>query len=832
MRRRKGFVSLLLIGGLFVISRIQAQRPQRWDASTIKFHLEKLGVLGRVLYLAAHPDDENTMLISYLSKGKMYETAYLSCTRGDGGQNLIGSEQGSELGLIRTEELLGARSIDGGQQFFSTANDFGFSKSATETLKFWGHDRILSDIVWIIRNYQPDIIITRFPADARAGHGHHWTSAILAHEAYKAAADPGQFPAQLAYVKPWQAKRLLWNTFNFGHTNTTAADQFHIETGGYNPLLGESYGEIAAASRSMHKSQGFGAAPYLGNRLEYFTTIEGSAPKTSLLDGVATDWGRIAGGAAIGNMVNTANRDFKADDPAASVKILLGIYKAIEALPGGRWKTDKLQETRDLICACMGFFADATTDEAVLSEGTQAKIRIRALNRSLIPLQLTGYQLAGVNTAVHQRLEQGDAYTATAVLAIPAAAPVTEPYWLQEDHPVGYYKVENRDLIGRPLNPPAYTVKLTLAVSGTLMELELPVQYRHTDAVKGELYQPLVIAPPVVINIADPLVLLSQQQPDKTVRVEIKSFKARQEGKLHLQVPDAFEVVQNDLPFKLDQAGDSRDLSFEVRLKPGLDSSVRLEAAVTADIDGKIYNRGISTIEHSHIPTITLFPKATLHLVGLDIKTTGKNIGYIEGAGDLIPQSIEQLGYHVTKITSAAVSTADLSKFDAIITGIRAYNINSLLRPLQTKLLEYVREGGVLLIQYNKNGQMVTDNIGPYPFIVSGDRVTEEEVAVKWLLPDHPALHVPNQLQAADFDGWIQERGLYFTRDADPHYSRLFEMHDSDSQPLDGSTLVCNYGKGKYVYSCLDFFRELPAGVPGAFRLFVNLLARPANDQK
>ncbi|WP_460431910.1 PIG-L family deacetylase [Arachidicoccus ginsenosidivorans] len=824
---------LLLIGCISTLC--QAQKPPQWDAATIKFHLEKLGVLGRVLYLAAHPDDENTMLIAYLSKGKMYETAYLSCTRGDGGQNLIGSEQGSELGLIRTEELLGARSIDGGRQFFTTANDFGFSKSATETLKFWGHDKVLANVVWVIRKFQPDIIITRFPEDARAGHGHHWTSAILAHEAFKAAADPNEFKQQLQYVKPWQAKRLLWNTFNFGHANTTRPDQFHIATGGYNALLGQSYGEIAAASRSMHKSQGFGVAPYMGKRVEYFKTIEGAAPKNSLLDGVETNWGRIAGGEKIAELIQQANEQFKPAVPASSVQTLIKIYTAIKALPDSHWKNVKMAEAKQLIFACLGLFADATTNEAVLAEGTTNTIQIRAINRANIPVELKSLQLANQSIAINQILKTGEDYTKNVPLRVPNDAPITQPYWLKQPHPPGYYSVSGPDslqLISRPMNPPAYTANLQLQIAGTDLSLNLPVSYRHTDAVKGELYQPLVIAPPVTINIEDPVVVCSQEQPVKIIRTEIKAFKDQQSGSLHLQVPDQFEVRQNDLPFELAKAGDSRDLVYTVQLKPGLTNSVSLDAKFTATVEGKSYNRGIKVIEHSHIPTITLFPEASARLVGLDIKTTGKNIAYIEGAGDLVPQALEQLGYQITPITSAAISSQQLAKFDAIITGIRAYNINPLLHALQSKLLDYVKAGGVLVTQYNKNGRMVTDQLGPYPFTVTGDRVTEEDAPVKWLLPGDPSMQYPNKLTPLDFDGWIQERGLYFTGDVDSHYRKLFEMHDKGSGPLDGSTIVCDYGKGKYVYSSLDFFRELPAGVPGAFRLFVNLLAKPATADK
>ena len=826
--RKLGLVSLLLLLSTLAIS----QKPQQWNAADIEFHLEKLGVLGRVLYLAAHPDDENTSLIAYLSKGKMYETAYLSLTRGDGGQNLIGSEQASELGLIRTEELLGARSVDGAQQFFSTANDFGFSKNATETLKFWGHDSILANVVWVIRKYQPDIIINRFPPDARAGHGHHWSSAILSHEAFKAAADPNQFKEQLAYVKPWQVKRVLWNTHNFGGLNTTSPNQFHVEIGGFNPRLGQSYGQIAAESRSMHKSQGFGVAPVLGSKTEYFQVVDGDNPHKELLDGVQTSWDRIEGGAAIGEAVNAIIHDFQVADPAASVPGLLSVYKKISALPEGRWKQVKLQETKDLIVACLGLFADATTSKGYWAQGSHEQIDFRALNRSTLPVTLESYTLNGASTKVGKALVDGELYSTRIPVEIATTAEISEPYWLKNDHPLGTYKVDDKQLVGRPMNPPAYQVTVLLNIQGTQLPLSLPVQYRYTDEVKGERYEPLVIAPAVAVNLTDPVVIMSPNQPEKRIHVEVKGFKDQIKGTLHIELPAALQVVDNDLPFALAKAGDSWNGVFKVRLASTLKQSVSLDAAVTAKVEGRTYDRSIRVIEHDHIPVITHFPKASVRVAGLDIKTTGKNIGYIEGAGDLVPQALKQLGYQVTPIQAAGVSLEELARFDAIITGIRAYNINPLLRALQPKLLEYVKQGGVLVVQYNKNGQMVTDPLGPYPFSVSGDRVTEEDAEVKWLLPDHPAMQYPNKLIKADFDHWIQERGLYFTRDADPHYSRLFEMHDKGSAALDGSTLVASYGKGKYVYSALDFFRELPAGIPGAFRLFVNLLAKPTSDKK
>lgn len=813
---------------LLIIAQLSLQaQPVQWNAAEIKSHLEKLNVLGSVLYIAAHPDDENTRLLAYLSNGKLYRTAYLSCTRGDGGQNLIGSEQGSALGLIRTQELLAARRTDGAEQFFTRANDFGFSKNAKETLHFWDHDRVLSDVVWVIRKYQPDILITRFPEDARAGHGHHWTSAILAHEAFKAAADPSKFPEQLKYVSTWQPKRLLWNTYRFGNRNTTAADQFHMEIGGFNPLLGKSYGELAAQSRSMHKSQGFGSSASRTNSLEYFKTIAGSAPKTGLLDDVNTTWSRVEGGSAIENMIAAAIQDFKVDAPEKSIPGLLKIYTRIKALPKSHWRDEKLKESKKILTACLALFADASISEPVLAAGSSVPVHVSLVNRSDVNVQLTGLSLGGKDYQVGKQLQRGEGFNTTKTLQVSDTEKITEPYWLGLPHPIGYYKLSNKLLIGRPENPAPYQVQIHIKVNNIPIELCRDVKYKHTDDVKGELYQPMVIAPKVVVNPGQPVYLFNADQREKSIGIQVQGFQDELKGTLHLDVPPPFKVLNNDQSFELKKKGDELNRQFTVRMDQRVDSSASLVARLSVHSGGKSYDKGMVTIKHEHIPTITYFPAATTHIVAMDLKTgTGKEIGYIEGAGDLIPEALTALGYHVTVIRTAGISQQVLDKFDAIITGIRAYNMNSLLRPLQPKLMEYVKRGGVMLVQYNKDAHLVTDKLGPYPFALSNDRVTQEDATVTFLDPTNPAMNYPNKLSQRDFEGWIQERGLYFTTQADPAYKKLFSMHDTDSEPLDGSTLVCQYGKGKYVYSSLDFFRELPAGIPGAFRLFVNLITK------
>lgn len=801
-----------------------AQRPAEWNAAQIRLHLLKLGVLGKVLYVAAHPDDENTQLLAYLANGRLYETAYLSCTRGDGGQNLIGDEQGEEMGLIRTQELLAARRIDGARQFFTRANDFGFSKSADETLRFWGHKRILGDVVWIIRKFQPDIIICRFPEDSRAGHGQHWASAILAHEAFQAAADPHQFPEQLRYVQPWQAKRLLWNTYRFGDINTTSAQQFHLDDGGFNTLLGESYGEIAAESRSMHKSQGFGVPRSRGVHEEYFVPIAGDPPVHDLMDGIVTSWMAVPGGTAVQELIDSLQRQFRVDSPARSVPGLIRLYQAIAQMPDNRWKSEKLNEVRELIQQCAGLYMEATTDQPAVVPGQHFRVRAEIINRSQLPVELVSIAYPGDTSMLHRPLAADRDQAFQQEIRVPDTMPISQPYWLTQSHPIGYYEVRNPRMIGRPENPPAFTLTYTVAIAGQAFSYTLPVLYKHTDPVKGELYEPFIVAPAVTVNVENKVYVFTDTRPVH-VRVLVKAFQDSCQGNVKLQLPSGLEATPEQLSYRLAHRGDEVWLDFTVRATAlPIQSKAELIRAI-ADQQGKRYEAGYRLISYAHIPDITWFPPAEAKAVLLSLRTRGTRIGYIMGAGDQVPEALRQCGFQVTLLREEDVMHGKLDQYDAIVTGVRAYNTVPWLAYAQPLLLQYVYNGGTLVVQYNNNFNLVTNQLGPYPFTLSRNRVTEEDAPVKFLLPEDPLLHDPNEITAADFEGWIQERGLYFVSQADARYRKPFSMHDTGEQPLDGSTLVANYGKGKYVYTCLDFFRELPAGVPGAFRLFVNMLA-------
>jgi LmbE family N-acetylglucosaminyl deacetylase len=802
-----------------------AQPSPVLNAADIKLQLKKLDVLGSVLYFAAHPDDENTRLLGYLAKEKLYRTGYLSLTRGDGGQNLVGNEQGELLGLIRTQELLAARRIDGAEQFFTRAQDFGFSKNPEETFTIWDKDKILADAVWVIRKFQPDVIICRFPADSRAGHGHHTASAMIAAEAFAAAADPKKYPEQLRYVKPWQAKSLLWNTFNFGGLNTTGNDQFKIDVGVYNFLLGKGYGEIAAESRSQHKSQGFGVPAGRGSSMEYFTTIKGTAPEKELLQGVNTSWQRVPGGQSISQLLTKALADYNMENPAASVPALLAIRKAIQALPEGYWRNLKLQETEQLILAASGIWVEAYSTIPAVVPGKPMEALVQLINRSKVPVKMEQLQLPGIDSSLKgASLPYNEVVSISKSLIVPATTPVSQPYWLEAPHPLGTYVVTDPLIIGNPENIPALQATIKLNIDGQDFTIRRPLQYKYTDPVKGELYESLVIAPPVVANLNNQVFIFTAATP-QTVPVKLKAMTDNTNGTVQLQLPAGFKAAESSIPFALTKKGDEMTVQFNIApIK--MDDHNRVDTfTVVMNCNNKQYTQSIQNINYDHIPAITLFPPAAARLVIVDLKHNGNKLGYIAGAGDLVAASLRQVGYDVTELGEKEIMGGNLQQYDAIITGVRAYNTNTRLKFWQEKLMDYVKGGGTLLVQYNVNNPLVTTALGPYPFSLSRDRVTDEVAAVKILQPDNVVLHYPNTIVASDFDGWVQERGLYYPTNVDNHYEKLFEMNDRNEAPLDASTIIANYGKGRYVYTGLSFFRQLPAGVPGAYRLFVNLIS-------
>jgi len=801
---------------LLCSSLVLGQTSVQLSSSEIKLGIQKLGVTGSVLYIAAHPDDENTRLLSYLATERKVRTGYLSLTRGDGGQNLIGTEQAEELGLIRTQELLAARKIDGAEQFFTRANDFGFSKTSEETFKIWNRDSILSDVVWVIRKFRPDVIITRFPPDARAGHGHHAASAILAIEAFKAAADPAAFPEQLSFVKPWKSHRILWNTFNFGGNNTTSEDQLKINVGQYNSLLGQSYGEIASDSRSQHKSQGFGVAKQRGESLEYFHLLGGEPARTDLLDGREVNWKTAPNGVAIARLSAEINRDYEIGAPEQSVPALLTLYGLMSKLQDQQLKEIKMSEVADLILAASGTWFEVYASEPAYSITDSIPLSVQAISRyqngaAIVPI-LSGASEQKLLLPFN-RMES--------IQGLVKAPQVSQPYWLEHAHPIGEYKISSRQYIGMAESPAPLAIKINLHINGQTIQYSRPVVYKFTDPVRGEVYRKLEVTPPVVVALQSSRLLYADDQP-QTLEVKLKSFSKAAKGNLRLRLPAGWTSKPQSVPYEMTSKGE--ELTFRFEVKPGQSA---LSGQLTAELntDGATWSKAMRSIQYDHIPTTTWFPEAAINLVRLQVEKAGNKIGYIPGAGDLIPESLKQLGYEVTLLNPGSLGNMDLSSFDAIIAGIRLYNVSPAIKYLNDKLLKYVENGGVLLVQYNVSQPLMLNNIGPYPFSITRNRVTEENASVQILNPEHRIFNYPNKITARDFDGWVQERGLYFGGSIDPRYESLLSMRDTGEAENTGALFVSNYGKGRFVYTGLSFFRQLPAGVPGAYRLFVNLIS-------
>ncbi len=814
----------------------QAQAPATYNSDDIYLQLKKLKVLGSVLYIAAHPDDENTRLLAYFSKEKQYRTGYLSLTRGDGGQNLIGDEQGIELGMIRTQELLSARRIDGAEQFFSTAIDFGYSKNATEALSIWNHDKILSDVVWIIRKFQPDIIITRFPGDTRAGHGHHWASSLLANEAFKAAADSTKFREQFALgVQPWQAKRILWNSYNFGGNNTTSPDQFTMDIGGFNPLLGKGYGEIAAESRSQHKSQGFGVSRQRGQSIEYFSLTGGAPFRDSLMDGVATNWQRVAGGSVIEASINNIITHYNFEHPEYSADSLTALHKILTAMPRSYWISKKLEETDNLIAACSGLFAEAVTDKPFAITGDTLAINYTVNKRNNTTASLTHLWLEKFDTTLNQLLSTNINFNITRPLPVEKSKPLSQPYWLVNASQKGSFTVNDQQLIGKAENDAAYTAVFSFTINGTAIKLTRPVQYKYTDPVKGEVYEPLTVIAPLSVS-ATPGIALLNVHPDagKAADPLLKFTFMSYITAAHLPVR-LLAAQQDKVIFSKDtvvNAAAGKEYTFTESLGKLFNRSLTNYIQTTIQVNGNgsntSYNTYLRSIHYDHIPDIHYTQHDGIKVITEEIKTRGKHIGYITGAGDKVPQALEQMGYEVKLLSENDITPANLAQFDAVIAGVRAYNLHEWLTAKYDVLMNYIKGGGNYIVQYNQR-DIVTTTIGPYPFTISGTRVTNESAEVHFLLPAQGVFNYPNKITAKDFEGWVQERSTYQAQNLDAHYIAPVGMHDPEEAESNGSLIIAPYGKGNFIYTGLVFFRELPAGVAGAYRLMANIIAIPQN---
>lgn len=816
---------------LFIPLFGHSQKPPELSSSEIYHKLEKLGTLANVLYIAAHPDDENTSLISYFSNERHYTTTYLSLTRGGGGQNLIGPEIGPLLGVIRTQELLAARQIDGGNQKFSRAVDFGYSKHPDETFALWNKDEVLRDVVWAIRNVRPDIIVNRFDHRSPGStHGHHTGSAILSYEAFDLAANPTVFPDQLEYTQVWQPQRLFFNTSwwfygsqeKFEEANKSGMST--VDVGVYYPVLGQSNNEISALSRSQHRCQGFGAIGSRGSQTEYLEFLKGDEPADKdPFSGINTTWSRVEGGAQIKAQYDEILSAYDFADPAAIVPRLMDLLYAIQAMPEHPFKAAKIEECKELIEACAGMYLEVRSQSNHLVPGQVINAEWEMINRSSVPVTIQKLEIIPTNQVVelHQTLESNIGREGQIQINVPQDAHYTTPYWLDQPQSVGLYHVTDQNRIGLPTTPRFIQAKFFLEIDGREFTVARDVVNRIGRPDRGEVYRPVEVIPAYTLQMQNPILFLQEGQSKKLgVQVRNHQLERGSGDTLLLLTPDGFEARP---AYHLLGEEEVSSYGFEIS---GPESDVKdMVSAQIRTKNGKTYDRSMTLIDYEHIPLQTVLQAAQTTVVSLQIKSAVDRIGYIQGAGDEIPRFLSEIGIASEELKPADIPHSNLKTYDAIVLGIRALNTLDDIDEVMPELLRYAHEGGTLVVQYNTNRGLKTQQFSPFPLELSRDRVTDEHSPVRILSPDHPVLNFPNPIVEKDFEDWVQERGLYFPGRYSDDFDTVVAFKDPGEDFLPGGLLIARYGEGHYVYTGLSFFRELPAGVPGAFKLLVNILS-------
>lgn len=830
---------LYFITTLFTVTLLQAQKPKTPSASEIYESIQKLNFLGSVLYIAAHPDDENTRLISYMSNHIKARTAYLSLTRGDGGQNLIGPEIRELLGVIRTQELLAARRVDGGEQLFTRANDFGYSKHPDETLEIWNKDQVLSDVVLAIRNFKPDIIINRF--DHRTPgttHGHHTSSAMLSMEAFDLTNKNTAYPEQLKQASLWQPKRLFYNTswWRYGSQENfdklDKSNMLSFDIGTYYSLKGLSNNELASIASSQHLSQGFGRASQRGSQNEYIEFLKGEplTDNTNVFAGIDTSWNRIKGGKAIGTILYDVENNFNFKNPSQHIPQLLEAYKLLDKIEEGHWKTQKTKELKLIIEMCAGLYLEASAEAPTSTLNQRIKVNIEALNRSKnTKIELVSLMpWDGTKIQKNLMLQANDKQNFEAEYYISTEEKYTSPYWLDKKGTLGMYQVENKGLIGKPETPKNVIINFNLKINDYEITFSKPVIYRYSKPDKGELYRPFEIVPEASAKITEKVIIFENDQ-QRDITVIVKAGRDDLEGFAEVCHPNDWSVYPKKQKVTIKNKGEEQTLVFTI-IPPKNQSEGYISPII--HINNKDYTKELIEIDYEHIPFQTVLLPSESKIVRLDIKKRGENIAYIQGAGDVVPESLQQIGYNVRIINPEEINAENLSLFDAVVVGIRAYNIVDDLQFKQQLLFDFVAQGGNMIVQYNTSRGLKVDDLSPYNLKLSRDRVTDENAEVRFINPSHELLSTPNKITQKDFEGWTQERGLYFPNEWGSEFTPVLSMHDKGETPKEGSLLVAKHGKGYYIYTGLSFFREFPEGVSGAYRLFSNMLSIGKEDLK
>lgn len=775
-----------------------------FSPAAIALDIRRLHSGGRVLYVAAHPDDENTRLISYLTHRRHLRVGYLSLTRGEGGQNRIGLEQGELLGVVRTQELMGARSIDLGEQYFTRATDFGYSKSAEESLEVWGHQQVLADVVEVVRRFRPHVIVTRFPPQGGT-HGHHLASARLAAEAFVAAADPKRFPEQVAQLGTWQALRVVYNQIP-RWIDPASETGVPLDVAGYVPALGVSLGEVSAASRSMHRSQGFGVMAQYGPVPEYFATVAGEPfdkDPFSGLDERQDPQVRSALSAALGAL--------ETQGAPAALPHLARAYRAAGALEHRPTREATQRQIAELMVRAAGLRLDARAPRAELVAGETVQIDLHVDPRLRSELRAVEATLPGEGGVVGVS-PPGVAFAVQSVpLRVPANARPASPPWLQSPPQVR-----------EAWDPVPLVVTYTLRLQDLTFTVERPLRYVWDEPVAGERSTWVQVAPPVAVTPESPVTMIPNGGP-VAAYVEVVNHAPGFRGTLSLEVPEGWVVRPESIPLVMGERGDVQRHGFEITAPPGSPPSVTAAFRLTPG-DGAVWQR--ASYDYPHLPPTTVFRPSAITLVPVELDTSQVGtVGYVSGSGDRVGELLAQVGLSVEEVTEDTLARGDLGRFGAILFGVRAFNVLPELARYHDRLMAYVAQGGTVVMQYNTNNRIdpLRAPLGPYPFEIGRTRVTDQNAPMRWT--DHPVLHRPHALGPKDFEGWVQERGLYFAQTWDPRYHTPLSMNDRGEEGAAGALLIAKHQRGTFVYTGLSLFRQLPAGVPGAYRLLVNLLA-------
>jgi len=896
---QKHFARLLLCAVVLSVAAIAplafvSERRSSWQESSLRrndtgavklgLQLRRLQTIASVLHTGAHPDDEDSSLIATLARGEGARVAYLSLTRGEGGQNRIDAELSETLGVIRTEELLQARALDGGDQLFTRAFDFGFTKTIDEARAKWNERLLLADMVRAIRLHRPLVIVSRFTGTSADGHGQHQLSGRLTPLAFRLAADPAQFPEQINEgLRAWQARKLYVSNFrrpaNARRTNTLNSDAagdakiLRVNTGRYDPLLGRSYYEIAANGRSQHKSQEMGALELRGEQTSEIRLIENlvqaEAPERSVFDGIDVSVKGIAQLAGLRELASVtaialiahdaelALKNFNALDPRACFSAFdLGLRHTRDArrilqISGesteARSEADFLLELKErefveALRIAYGVRLDVLADTETIAPGESFTVTMRLFTSDDVRPEVKELRLRAPEGWQVERIEEQpkneDAFgrretaqaSASFRVTAPARAPVTQPYWLKQSREGDLFRWAAGDAPrGAPFDAPLITGEARIA-AGESFSVTQKAQYRYADAVRGEARRDVNVVPTLAVELSPDLIIAPTATRNSARRIVVRLTSNSQReigGTVELQLPAGWKSQPPQTSFNLKAKGARASLVFETIIPAQTPNGGYKLAAIATTTDGRRFNETERVIEYPHINTHRIYTRAETTVRVFDFKVARLRVGYIMGSGDEVPEAIRRMNLEVTLLGEDELSTGDLNNlFDAIVVGVRASQVRSDFVSNNNRLLDFARAGGTLIVQYQRP-DYTARGLAPFPALIGGTnaRTTDENAPVVILQPAHRVFHFPNEITKEDWQGWVQERSLYNFTSFDPRYTALLESHDAGDKSQTGGAVYAPLGRGHYIYTSYSWFRQLPAGVPGAYRLFANMLS-------